>query len=255
LLNKTGRQLFQKRKKWLLKHLYNASPLPVPAREIDLKQFQSQSFHYNEWLKIAVAASDRRMFLLAAIACDKSQPFSEFQTTWEAEQARRNNQSDIAILNDLQPSARGLFEKANHFWFSEGGYHLVLPIYQEALKYDPTDPVMLYQLAVVLRAFERFDDAVQALDMTSLYQDRLGQKGIELFARRKECLLCRPSYGWLPIPAWEIDWKKLIADNPSSEGWYSISQAAQERRMFLLAYEAYYMDLTYADSETMREAE
>ncbi len=53
----------------------------------------------------------------------------------------------------------------------------------------------------------------------------------------------------------EIDLKKLIADNPSSEGWYSISQAAQERRMFLLAYEAYYMDLTYADSETMREAE
>ena len=255
LLNKTGRPLFQRRKKWLLKHLYNASPLPVPAREIDLKQFLSQSFHYNEWLEIAVAASDRRMFLLAAMAYDKSQPFSESQTTWEAEQARRNNQSDIAILNDLRPSARGLFEKANHFWFSEGRYQLVLPIYQEALKYDPTDPVMLYQLAVVLRAFERFDEAVQALDLASLHQNRLGEKGRELFARRKKCLLRRPSYGSLPIPAWEIDLKKLIADNPSCEGWYRISQAAQERRMFLLAYEAYYMNLTYADSETMREAE
>ena len=203
LLNKTGRQLLARRKKWLLKHLYNASPLPVPAREIDLKQFQSQSFHYNEWWEIAVAASDRRMFLLAAMAYDKSQPFSESQTTWEAEQARRNNQSDIAILNDLRPSARGLFEKANHFWFSEGGYHLVLPIYQEALKYDPTDPVMLYQLAVVLRAFERFDEAVQALDMASLHQDRLSQNGREYFAGRKKCLLRRPSYGSLPIPAWK----------------------------------------------------
>jgi hypothetical protein len=53
----------------------------------------------------------------------------------------------------------------------------------------------------------------------------------------------------------EIDLKKLIADNPSCEGWYSISQAAEERRMFLLAYEAYDMNLTYADSETMPEAE
>lgn len=255
LLGKTGRQLLQRRKKWLLKHLDHVPPLPVPASEIDLKQFIWQSFHDREWLEIAIAASERRMFLLAAIAYDKSQPFSESQTTWEGDNARVNNQSDIAILNALRPSARGLFEKANHFWFKEGRYHLVLPIYQEALKYDPTDPVMLYQLAVVLRAFERFDEAVQALEMASLHQDRLGLKGRELFARRKKCLLRRPSYGSLPIPAWEIDLKKLIADNPSSEGWYSISQAAQERRMFLLAYEAYYMHLTYADSETMREAE
>ncbi|MEG3976758.1 tetratricopeptide repeat protein [Microcoleus sp. herbarium8] len=255
LLSKIGRQLLDRRKKWLLKHLYNAPPLPIPAIEIDIKQFLSKSFHYNEWLEIAIAASEHRMFLLAAIAYDRSLPFSESQKTWEAEQARLNNQSDIAILNALRPSARQLFEKANHFWFKEGRYHLVLPIYQEALKYDPTDPVMLYQLAVVLRAFERFDEAVQALDLASLHQNRLSEKGRELFARRKEWLLRRPSYGWLPIPAWEIDLKKLIADNPSPDGWYSISQVAEERRMFLLAFEAYYMHLTYADSETMREAE
>jgi tetratricopeptide (TPR) repeat protein len=255
LLSKTGRQLLERRKKWLLKHLYNAPPLPVPAIEIDLKQFLSKSFHYNEWLEIAIAASERRMFLLAEIAYDRSLPLSEFQKTWEAEQARLNNQSDIAILNALRPSARQLFEKANHFWFKEGRYHLVLPIYQEALKYDPTDPVMLYQLAVVLRAFERFDEAVQALDLASLHQNRLSQKGRELFAIRKERLLRRPSYGWLPIPAWEIDLKKLIADNPSPDGWYSISQVAEERRMFLLAFEAYYMHLTYPDSEIMWEAE
>lgn len=255
LLNKKGRKQLDRRKKWLLKHLYNAPPLPIPAREIDLKQFLSKSFHCNEWLEIAIAASERRMFLLAAIAYDRSLPFSESQKTWEGENARLNNHRDRAMLNNMRPSARQLFEKANHFWFKEGRYHLVLPIYQEALKYDPTDPVMLYQLAVVQRAFERFDEALQTLDLASAHEDRLGFKGRELFARRKKCLLRCPSYGFLPVPAWEIDLKKLIADNPSREGWYGTALAAQERRMFLLAYEAYYMSLAYPDSETMREAE
>jgi tetratricopeptide (TPR) repeat protein len=256
LLNKTGRQLLARRKKWLLKHLYNASPLPVPAREIDLKQFQSQSFHYNEWWEIAVAASDRRMFLLAAMAYDKSQPFSESQTTWEAEQARRNNQSDIAILNDLRPSARGLFEKANHFWFSEGRYHLVLPIYQEALKYDPTDPVMLYQLAVVLRAFERFDEAVQALDLASLHQDRLSERGRNRFDMWKTNIL-KPLYYMptMPIPVWEINLKELYSMNLNSNDWGVISHTAEDRRMFLLAYETYLSGKGWYDSEILKDHE
>ncbi|MEG4861988.1 MULTISPECIES: tetratricopeptide repeat protein [unclassified Microcoleus] len=256
LLSKTGRQLLEKRKKWLLKHLYNAPPLPVPAIEIDLKQFLSKSFHYNEWLEIAIAASERRMFLLAAIAYDRSLPFSESQKTWEGENARLNNHRDRAMLNNMRPSARQLFEKANHFWFKEGRYHLVLPIYQEALKYDPTDPVMLYQLAVVLRAFERFDEAVQALDLASLHQNRLGEKGRELFATRKEWLLQPPSYRPpLPIPAWEIDLKQLYSMNFNRNNWSVISAAAEDRRMFLLAYETYIEGKGWYDSEILKEEE
>lgn len=256
LLSKIGRQLLDRRKKWLLKHLYNARPLPIPAIEIDIKQFLLKTFHYNEWLEIAIAASERRMFLLAAITYDRSLPFSEFQKTWEAEQARLNNQSDIAILNNLRPSARQLFEKANHFWFKEGRYHLVLPIYQEALKYDPTDPVMLYQLAVVLRAFERFDEAVQALDTASLYQDRLSERGRKLFATMKEWLLQRPSYRPpLPIPAWEIDLKQLYSMNFNRNNWSVISSAAEDRRMFLLAYETYLDGKGWYDSEILKDHE
>lgn len=253
LLSKIGRKLLERRKKWLLKHLYNAPPLPIPAIEIDLKQFLLQSFHYNEWLEIAIAASERRMFLLAAIAYERSQPFSEI---WEGENARINNQSDRAILNNMRPSARQLFEKANYFWFNEGRYHQVLPIYKEALKYDPTDPMMLYQLAVVLRAFEQFDEAVQALDMASLHQDRLSERGRKLFAEEKRLLLQRPSYTpTMPIPAWEINLKELYSMNFNSNNWWAISQAAEDRRMFLLAYETYLSGKGFYDSEILKEEE
>ncbi|MEG4347548.1 tetratricopeptide repeat protein [Microcoleus sp. A003_D6] len=256
LLNKTGRQLLARKKKWLLKHLYNASPLPVPATEIDLKQCLSQSFHYNEWLEIAIAASQRRMFLLAAIAYDKSQPFSESQTTWEGDNARVNNQSDRALLNNMRWSAKGLFEKANHFWFKEGRYHQVLPIYQEALKYDPTDPVMLYQLAVVLRAFERFDEAMLALDLASVHQNRLSENGRQFFDTYKQYILKPTSYMLtMPIPAWEINLKELHSMNFNSNDWWAISQAAEDRRMFLLAYETYLDGRGWCDSEILREEE
>ena len=256
LLNKTGRQLFQKRKKWLLKHLYNVLPLPVPVREIDLKQFLSQSFHYNEWLEIAIAASERRMFLLATIAYDKSEPFSPSQTTWEGEKARVSNQDDRALLNNMRWSAKGLFEKANHFWFKEGRYRQVLPIYQEALKYDPTDPVMLYQLAVVLRAFERFDEAMLALDLASIHQDRLSERGRKFFDTYKQYILKPPSYILtMPIPAWEINLKELHSMNFNSNDWWAISQAAEDRRMFLLAYETYLDSKGWCDSEILREEE
>lgn len=256
LLGKIGRQLLERRKKWLLKHLNHAPPLPIPAIEIDLKQFLSKSFNYNQWWEIAIAASERRMFLLAAIAYDKSVPFSESQKTWEGENARLNNQSDRSILNDLRPSARQLFEKANHFWFNEGRYHQVLPIYQQALKYDPTDPVMLYQLAVVLRAFERFDEALQALDLASQHQDRLSERGRELFAICKKDILKPPSYKpTMPIPAWAINLKELYLMNFNSNNWSAISAASKDRRIFLLAYETYLCGKGFYDSEILKDHE
>lgn len=253
LLSKIGRQLLERKKKWLLKHLFHAPPLPIPAREIDLKQFLSKSFHYNEWLEIALAASERRMFLLAAIAYDRSLPFSESQKTWEGENARLNNQSDRTILNNMRPSARQLFEKANHFWFREGCYNQVLPLYLEALKYDPTNPAMLYQLAVVLRAFERFDEAVQALALAEQNQDRLNEMGTKLFAIGKKDILKAPSYRpSMPIPAWEIDLKQLYSMNFNRNNWWAISEAAEDRRMFLLAYETYLNERRFYDSETLK---
>lgn len=146
--------------------------------------------------------------------------------------------------------------KANHFWFEEGRYNQVLPLYLEALKYDPTDPVMLYQLAVVLRAFERFDEAVQALALAEQHQDRLGEMGRKLFAIRKEWLLKAPSYTPpMPIPAWEINLKELYSMNFKRNNWWAISQAAEDRRMFLLAYETYLNERGFYDSEILKDHE
>ena len=60
-----------------------------------------------------------------------------------------------------QAEARRLFDEANRFWFGEGRYNKVLPLYREALKHDPTYPVILYQLATVLWAFEKFDEMTE----------------------------------------------------------------------------------------------
>jgi len=108
--------------------------------------------------------------------------------------------------------AIGLFDRANNFWSEEGCYHLALPLYLEALKYDPTDPVMLYQLAIVLRAFERFDEAVQALTLAEQYQILLSKTGRQLLDRRKKWLL-KHLYNAppLPVPAIEIDLKQFLS--------------------------------------------
>lgn len=39
---------------------------------------------------------------------------------------------DVKVVNIAE--ARRLFEQANHFWFEEGCYYQLLPLYLEALK-------------------------------------------------------------------------------------------------------------------------
>jgi len=69
----------------------------------------------------------------------------------------------------------------------------------------------------------------------------------------KECLLQRPYYRPpLPIPAWEIDLKQLYSMNFKRTDWLIISDAAEDRRMFLLAYETY-LNRGFYDSEILKD--
>ena len=85
-----------------------------------------------------------------------------------------------------QAEARRLFDEANCFWFGEGRYNKVLPLYREALKHDPTVPVILYQLANVLWAFEKFDEMTEVLELAQQHQERLSDSGKESFAAGKK---------------------------------------------------------------------
>jgi len=76
-----------------------------------------------------------------------------------------------------QAEAQRLFKEANCFWFGEGRYNKVLPLYREALKHDPTDPVILYQLANVLWGFEKFDEMTEVLELAQQHQERLSDRG------------------------------------------------------------------------------
>ena len=135
-----------------------------------------------------------------------------------------------------QAEAQRLFKEANCFWFGEGRYNKVLPLYREALKHDPTDPVILYQLANVLWAFEQFGEVRILVAKIEKHLDRLSDFGKKMFAREKARLLSpSPFKTPMPIPACSIDLEELNSMGLSHKQWMSISSAAKQRRMFNLA--------------------
>jgi len=156
-----------------------------------------------------------------------------------------------------QAEARRLFDEANRFWFGEGRYNKVLPIYREALKHDPTDPVILYQLANVLWAFEKFDEMTEVLELAQQHQERLSDRGKEIFAAEKQNLLDPfeppPWRRSLPIPADSIDLEKLESMRLSHSDWYGVALAAETRRMFSLAADAYERSMLFTDPDTEKD--
>ena len=106
--------------------------------------------------------------------------------------------------------ARRLFKEANRLWFWEGKFHKALPLYREALKQDPSDPVILYQLANVLWAFEQFGEVRALVAKIERNLDRFSDFGKEVFAEEKARLLSASLFkSSMPIPVWEIDLEEL----------------------------------------------
>ena len=134
------------------------------------------------------------------------------------------------------PDAKRLFDEANRLWFSQGKFNKVLPLYREALKYDPSNPVILYQLANVLWAFEQFGEVPALVAKIEKHLERFSDFGKELFAKEKSRLLDpSPFKTPMPIPACSIDLEELDSMGLSHKQWMCISSAAKQRRMFNLA--------------------
>ena len=145
-----------------------------------------------------------------------------------------------------------LFDEANRLWFREARYNQVLPLYREALKHDSTDPVILYQLATALWAFEQFDEARELISIAEQHQDRLSESGKLIFTYQKEDILASvPFRCSFPIPAEEIDLDKL--ELMKRKDWLDISYAAEERRMFKLAEYAFDKGVGISDGDAARE--
>lgn len=153
-----------------------------------------------------------------------------------------------------QTEAKRLFDEANRLWFGEGCFKKALLLYREALKYDPSDPVILYQLANVLWAFEQFDEVQVLVAKIEQYQDRFSDFGKERFAEEKSRLLDRSPFRTpMPIPACEIDLEELDVKGLSWKQWMKIKWPAEERRIFNLAARAEERSFPFVDPDSERE--
>jgi tetratricopeptide (TPR) repeat protein len=138
-----------------------------------------------------------------------------------------------------QAEALRLFEQANIHWFGDMRFNQALQLYREALKHDPTDPVILYVLANVLWAFEEFDEAKEMFLQAQQHQDRLSDYGKQILAKEQQRLLETTSFQTpLPLPATELSFEKLVAMGLTHSQWLDIAYDAEERRMYNLAAEA-----------------
>ncbi|OKH37330.1 hypothetical protein NIES2119_13845 [[Phormidium ambiguum] IAM M-71] len=153
-----------------------------------------------------------------------------------------------------QTEAKRLFDEANRLWFGEGCFNKALLLYREALKYDPSNPVILYQLANVLWAFEQFGEVRGLVAKIEQYQDCFSDFGKERFAEEKSRLLApSPFKTPMPIPACEIELEELDSMGLSHKQWMDIEWPAEERRMFNLAARAEERSFPFVDPDSERE--
>ncbi|MEG4347549.1 hypothetical protein QUB70_30365 [Microcoleus sp. A003_D6] len=104
-----------------------------------------------------------------------------------------------------QKEAKRLFDEANRLWFGDIKFNKVLPLYREARNYDPSNSVIIYQLANVLWAFEQFGEVRVLVAKIERNLDRLSDFGKEVFGREKSRLLApSPFKSPMPIPACSI---------------------------------------------------
>jgi len=252
-LSDFGKQMFAKEKSRLLSPSPFKTPMPIAACSFDLEELDSRSLSHKQWSCISSAAKQRRMFKLAALGVEQSLPFITSESKKERRKLEQENDKCFGYLPLMFPDAKRLFDEANRLWFWHGKFNKVLPLYREALKYEPSNPVILYQLANVLWAFEQFGEVRTLVAKIERNLDRFSDFGKEVFAREKSRLLDpSPFKTPMPIPAGSIDLKELESRHLPWEKWGKIKWPAEQRRMFNLAARAQERDYIF-DGESARE--
>ncbi|MEG4486309.1 tetratricopeptide repeat protein [Microcoleus sp. D2_18a_B4] len=235
-LSDFGKEVFAKAKPRLLSPSPFKTPMPIPACSIDLEELNSMGLSHKQWMCISSAAKQRRMFNLAALGEERSFPFITRQSQIEKRKLKQENDNCLGYLQRMFPDAKRLFDEANRLWFGYGKFNKVLPLYREALKYDPSNPVILYQLANVLWTFEQFGEVRALVAKIEKNLDCFSDFGKEMFAEEKSRLLDpSPFKTPMPIPARSINLEELDSRGWSWEKWMDIGWPAEERRMFNLA--------------------
>lgn len=148
-----------------------------------------------------------------------------------------------------------LFNQANHLWFAEGYYNEALPVYRQALKEDPSSPIILYQLANVLWAFEEFEEAKELVSEAEKHQERFSEYGKEIFAQEKQRLLVTSKFKYpMLIPRNQLNMDRIdLMEILDCDRWVDIYFAAEERHLFKLAAHAFMFGFSLSDAETGRE--
>ncbi|HEX2093050.1 MAG TPA: tetratricopeptide repeat protein [Longimicrobiaceae bacterium] len=134
-----------------------------------------------------------------------------------------------------------LFREANRLWFHEGRTGRALAAYEAALRAEPTDPVVAFQLARVLSALDRFDEARLLLERAWQHRGALSEAGERALERWRARLRGPPPPRYFPeLPPALLDRDRLEADPLRAPDWLTVADAAAARGMYGLA--AYAME-------------
>jgi hypothetical protein len=128
------------------------------------------------------------------------------------------------------------FQQANELWFVQGRTKRALHYYELAAQTQPTDPVVLFQLARVLESLSLPAEARSFLASAEAHLDRLSSFGIKAL-RLEIAKLGRPLVYQMPIPdiAASLDIDELEKLDLSHDIWLQLAFAAREREMFALS--------------------
>jgi len=137
-------------------------------------------------------------------------------------------------MNEIE--ANRLFKEANDLWFYQGLTNLALERYRAAVKSDPTNPTLLYQLGCVLSAFSRFEEAQAAFEAARSLSHRMSPRGKELLAQEIHALSQPVRYRLpLSVTVADLDVAVLEYRHLSRMQWLDTSDAAGERGMYGVA--------------------
>lgn len=138
------------------------------------------------------------------------------------------------------PEAFQLFKEANELWFVDGYTRRALARYQEAARLDPTDPVILVQLARALWAFSRLEEARDLLNAAQRFPQRLSLLGVNILANEVSKLSNpSPFRHALPVAPAELDLELLKTRSLTFQQWMDVAFGAGERGMLGLAAHAF----------------
>ncbi|MBP2326042.1 hypothetical protein JOF56_006427 [Kibdelosporangium banguiense] len=120
---------------------------------------------------------------------------------------------------------------ANRLWFREGRTAKALARYTEATQAQPNNPVVAFQVARVLWAFDRFGEARAALARADANRARLSDIGRLALDQRLTLTEYPPARHYPDLPPDRLDRDLLGA----AADWRRVAQAADDREMGGLA--------------------